>query len=319
MFDRIFYRMMRYGGLRRLQWVFKTEPSRFRTLTERGPTCPACAGQVTHCSDYPSRKKPFANMRVFYCTTCGFGFVPDTAEVLEQYYKSEYGRVNRGDRTAAPQEYFRDLETGYHPALIKYAARAKRQIALLKEAGAPFGRVLDYGSGPGCFLHACDAQEAHAVEPDEMSHKYLEYLGAQLHGDAASLPKAAFDTIIASHVIEHLPVEALHDTLSALVAALTPQGRLLIEVPQGGHSYLHLAGQRQDPHTLFFTGQALVEVVRAAGAQILFQKAMGGVDSPARKDPIYVPEGPPFYRTLRGSLTVVCKAAQQNDSKGGDS
>lgn len=123
------------------------------------------------------------------------------------------------------------------------------------------------------------------------------------------MPEGAFDTIVASHAIEHLPSEALHSTLKRLVGALAPQGRMLIEVPQGGHSYLHLAGQRQDPHTLFFTGQSLVEAVQAAGGAILFQQAAGRIMSPPRADGIYAAEGPPFYQTQRGSLTLVCAAA----------
>ena len=93
------------------------------------------------------------------------------------------------------------------------------------------------------------------------------------------------------------------------MGALAPKGQMLIEVPQGGHSYLHLAGQLQDPHTLFFTGQTLVEAVTSAGGDILFQQAVGHVQSPQRSDAIYIADGPPFYKTRRGSLTLVCCVA----------
>jgi hypothetical protein len=142
-----------------------------------------------------------------------------------------------------------------------------------------------------------------------LSHKYLAHLGAQIHTDVADLPVGTFNTIVASHAIEHLPAEALHSTLVTLMGALAPKGRMLIEVPQGGGSYLHLAGQRQDPHTLFFTGQALVEAVTAAGGDILFQQAVGHVQSPQRSDVIYIADGPPFYKTRHGSLTLVCCVA----------
>ena len=309
MFDRIFHRLLRNDYLRHAQWFFKSEPAEFAPLTTGAHPCPACATPASHHSDYPSRHAPFAQCRVLYCSNCGLGFVTDMADVLAQYYKHEYASSNRGDRGGEPEQYFRDLNAGADTALAKYRDRAKRQMDLLKDNGGTFGRVLDYGSGPGYFLQTCQAQEAHAVEPDALSHKYLSYLGATVHTDIAMLPMGTFDTIVASHAIEHLPAEALHTTLEVLMRALAPQGRLLIEVPQGGHSYLHLSGQRQDPHTLFFTGQALVEAVQAAGGTILFQQAAGRIMSPPRADGIYAAEGPPFYQTRRGSLTLVCAAA----------
>jgi SAM-dependent methyltransferase len=314
MFDRLFHRLLRIDYLRHAQWFFKTEPSHFSPLTPGAqlpnrPACPACAAPASHDSDYPSRHKPFADRRVLYCSQCGLGFVMDMAQVLEQYYKHEYAHSNRGDREVDPAQYFSDSTAGNSPIPVKYKSRVKRQISLLKEHGAAFGRVLDYGSGPGYFLRACQAQEAHAVEPDRLSHKYLAYLGATVHTDTSTLPGSGFDAIVASHVIEHLPAEELLPTLEVLIGALAPQGRLLIEVPQSGHSYLHLSGQRQDPHTLFFTGQALAEAVQAAGGHILFQRAVGQLKSPLRENPVYTPKGPHFYKTQQGSLTLICSAA----------
>ena len=297
---------MRFDVLRHAQWFFKSEPTDFTAQAGQGRPCPACGALSTHQSDYPSRVAPFAQHRVLYCSWCGLGFVPDMGDVLTQFYKQEYATSNRRDRDIPPEQYFRELAAGQDPAMVKYTDRVTRQINLLRKHGAQFERVLDYGSGPGYFLHTCAAREAHAIEPDEMSHKYLQHLGVKIHSDVGALPEGGFETIVASHAIEHLPAEELHDTLVALIKALAPKGRLLIEVPQGGHSYLHLAGQRQDPHTLFFTGRALVEALRGAGAKIVFQGAQGKVDSPLRKDGIYVPKGVPFYRTLRGSLTVIC-------------
>lgn len=305
MFGKIRSLLMRNDTLRRAQWFYKSEPAAFTPLTGDAPMCPACATPATHSSEYPSRVRPFAQHRVMYCTTCGLGFVPGMAATLTQYYNRAYGTSNRGDRQTDPAAYFKEQAAGTDPTLERYAQRVRRQIDLLRQHGAGFERVLDYGSGPGYFLHACGAGQAHAVEPDVLSHKYLHHLGATVHADLSVLPKGGFDTIVASHVIEHLPAEDLRQTLAALLAALAPQGRLLIEVPQGGHSYLHLAGQRQDPHTLFLTGQALIAALKAVGAQILFQQAMGRLDSPRRARAIYAPKGPPFFKTRRGSLTVI--------------
>lgn len=306
MIRKLYHYLLTDTALGKAQWFYKSEPSAFTKLDAEGPACPACSKLATHQSDYPSRVAPFSKQTVLYCAACGLGFVPGMHAILDDYYTDDYADRNRGDRDVAPEEYFRDHVAGDDPALEKYTLRSLRQAKLLRKFDAIFDTVLDYGSGPGYFLFHCKARVAHAVEPDVQSHKYLSYLGAQIHTDHTSLPENTFDCILASHAIEHLPPETLEQVLKTLIDALGPEGRLLIEVPQGGHSYLHLAGQRQDPHTLFFTGRALALSVRRAGGNILFQRSVGKVASPLREDPIYTPKGTPFFRSARGSLTIIC-------------
>jgi len=296
--------------LREAQWFYKSEPSAFTCLSTPGPECPACSTRATHSSDYPSRVPPFSQSTVHYCSFCGLGFVLGLKDQLNAYYTNEYADVNRNDRNAAPGDYFQNIDKGDDPAFKTYTSRSMRQLSLLKTSGARGTSVLDYGSGPGYLLHLLKAQTAHAVEPDTFSHKYLKNLGATIHVDHSTLPKRTFNTIIASHALEHLPAEDLQEVLSGLMASLTPRGRMLIEVPQGGHSHLHLRGERQDPHTLFFTGQALTRSIKRAGGKILFRKALGRVGSPKRQDPVYRPKGPHFFTTSRGSLTVICTHAR---------
>ncbi|WP_456391326.1 class I SAM-dependent methyltransferase, partial [Profundibacter sp.] len=206
-----------------------------------------------------------------------------------------------------PKYYFTEAARQDNKMLHRYFTRAKHQTALLKKHGARFDTVLDFGSGPGYFLHVCKAAQKFAFEPDQESRKYLEYLGATQYTDLADLPKDRFDVITASHSIEHLVAEELHSTLRCLLAALKPQGRLLIEVPQGGHSYLHLKGARQDPHTLFFTPQALVKAAKHAGAKILFRRTVGKPLIPRRQNPIYTPNPKnKFLNAAHGGLTVIC-------------
>ena len=292
--------------LRDAQWFYKSEPAAFTRLDAPGPKCPACGALATHCSDYPSRVAPFAQSTVQFCSACGLGFVLGMKDKLAAYYTQDYARANRHDRYVAPDRYFETIDKGHDPAFATYVARSKRQLALLAKRGAKGTKVLDYGSGPGYLLHLLKARTAHAVEPDLHSHKYLESLGATIHLDHTTLPTRAFNTIIASHTIEHLPAEDLQEVLGKLMASLTPKGRMLIEVPQGGHSHLHLRGERQDPHTLFFTGQAISRALKSVGAKILFREALGRIDSPKRDNPIYTPPGPAFFTTSRGSLTLIC-------------
>lgn len=299
--------LLRIKALREAQWFYKSEPAAFTPLSPPGPNCPACGTPASHRADYPSRVRPFAAMPMQVCARCGLSFVTDVKEVLNAYYTRDYAQQNRQDRDMEPAAYFKSIDAQDYPAFATYVTRSTRQISLLQKFGAPLERVLDYGSGPGYILHLLQAKGAHAVEPDLHSHKYLQHLGATIHADLSTVPEASFDTIVASHTIEHLSAEELQPVLRGLLSKLTETGRLLIEVPQGGHSQLHLRGERQDPHTLFFTGEALVQAVKRAGGQIVFQQAVSRVDNPRRDDPIYTPSGStPFFITTRGGLTVIC-------------
>ena len=302
--------LLRIKALREAQWFYKSEPSAFQRLKAAGPICPACATPASHTSDYPSRVAPFAQSSVHYCSTCGLGFVLGMKDALGAYYTEDYARANRHDRYVAPDAYFQNIDSGEDPAFATYVARSTRQLDLLAKHGAKGTKVLDYGSGPGYLLHLLKPKVAHAVEPDGLSHKYLSSLGATIHTDHTTLPERAFNTIIASHTIEHLPAEDLQEVLGKLMASLSPKGRMLIEVPQGGHSHLHLRGERQDPHTLFFTGQAMCRAIKSVGGKILFRQALGRIGSPRRDAPIYTPTGPKFFTTSRGSLTLICTHAK---------
>ena len=275
---------------------------RFSALPEGGPRCPACGSdRITHVSAYPSDEPLFRMAVVFWCGGCGSGHVPDADRLLGDYYTVDYATQNRRDRGIDPESYF----TGPPESVTmeRYFRRAESQVAALREHGAVFDRVLDFGSGPGYFLHSCDARARFAVELDEASAKYLDWLGAtRLDGEA--LGRGVFDVILASHVVEHLTAESLAPTLDRLFAALRPGGRMLIEVPQGGHSYMKLLN-RQDPHTLFFTPEGLLRAVERPDVVLLaaYQRAPG--KGAVHPQAIYAPKGDAFRTGRGGGLTVI--------------
>ena len=288
--------------------IKKNEPKAFVPISgDFHEECPACGKEsVTYESDYPSHERPFGTARVLYCSACGLGFVPGFGETLQTYYKTDYASTNRKDRDDPPEVYFSKEYRAASPTIKRYFSRAVRQGRLLRAHGASFASVLDFGSGPGYFLFCSKAAQKFAFEPDEASRKYLDWMGATSIPSMDDIKENQFHTIVASHSIEHLVAEELQSTLSKLIKALRPGGRFLIEVPQGGHSYLHLAGARQDPHTLFFTPEALSRAVERAGGTILFQEALAKVEIPRRKVGIYSPSDHTFFNANRGSLALIC-------------
>lgn len=286
--------------------IKKFEPEEFSMLARRR-TCAACGlNTVAFKSDYPSTVTPFSAQEVLYCTNCGTGQVPNSEELLAGYYEKDYASSNRKDREIEPTTYFSEEFREKSPALQRYFNRAQRQISLLRDHGSPVTAMLDYGSGPGYCLYLSGAEKKFAFEPDEKSTKYLNHIEAQRFSALGEIPANSFDAIVASHSIEHLIPEALLATLAILINSLTKNGILVIEVPHGGHSYLHL-DTRQDPHTLFFTPQGLSQAVKLAGGEPLLEKAFAKVHIKRRAHTFYTPPEVPFFQEDRGSLTIVCR------------
>lgn len=290
----------------------KNEPLAFKALPQKAEmACPACGlHEVAFESDYPSNVKPFAHAQVLYCAACGLGFVRDFGPTLEQFYRNDYAATNRKDRDEAPEVYFSDAYRAQNPAIKRYFARSARQLKLLRAHKATMGSVLDFGSGPGYFIHTARPVHRFAFEPDEASRKYLDWLGVKVVPTLEQIRPRLYTAIVASHSIEHLVAEELQSTLSRLISGLRAGGRLLVEVPHGGHSYLHLRGARQDPHTLFFTPEALSRAITRAGGVILYEGALAKEEIPRRSNPIYHPAPDhAFFCANRGSLVVICRNA----------
>lgn len=279
----------------------------FWLLPDLNDSCPICgASEQFFASPYPTEDKYFKNCIVLFCKHCGSGLVPNAERLIGEYYHQNYAEINRKDRNIEPSIYFSAESRKKYKKLGRYFSRSSAKISALKKYNANFDCVLDYGSGPGYFLYLSQPKNSFAVELDQQSDKYLDFLEAKkMHPD--QLPENFFDVIVASHSIEHFTPEELHNRLIQMANALKRSGILLIEVPQGGHSYLVLT-TRQDPHTIFFTPQGIYDAVSRTGLNILSAYARG--KSPVKLHPhgIYKPpEGNDFFQTRAGGLTIICQ------------
>jgi 2-polyprenyl-3-methyl-5-hydroxy-6-metoxy-1,4-benzoquinol methylase len=98
--------------------------------------------------------------------------------------------------------------------------------------------VIDVGCGRGEFLVAChDAGiAARGFDTNERSvadlvARRIEASVAGVPGCFASLADASIGTIVAMHVVEHLPVDALFALFAEGARVLRPGGLLIIETP----------------------------------------------------------------------------------------
>jgi 2-polyprenyl-3-methyl-5-hydroxy-6-metoxy-1,4-benzoquinol methylase len=108
------------------------------------------------------------------------------------------------------------------------------------------GTILDYGAGQGGLLRLLKMRGHDPVATD-ISDEACANLSAQgfkvipldeLHSDQHA---GTFDTIILSHVLEHLAQP--EQELAKLKTLLKPRGRLLIAVPNGGSFYRRAFGR----------------------------------------------------------------------------
>lgn len=279
----------------------------FEASTVGPRSCFVCGGTNLHVLPYPyAAVPPFSRLIVLVCSGCGFGWVPAIPFDLDEYYRTEYGVSNRADRDLPPEAYFALESDAPHPggpALERYFARSRFHLELVRSRMPSIGTVLDFGAGPGCALFLSGAAKKHAIEPDQQSQKYLDHIGA-VRLTLTDLEPGAYDLVLSSHSLEHLPAHELFPTLAVLRKSLREGGLLCVEVPVAslGETYLPV---RHEPHTLFFSPEALERVLVLAGFTVLERRFR----LPARRQVLTRPLRPPStdreYSTAHDGLVIL--------------
>lgn|GEM_PF-1215760 len=273
-----------------------------------GPACAACDGSSLHLLPYPSSISPnFSRLIVLLCASCGFGWVPSLPFDLDEYYRKEYGSGKRTRVDLPPESYFAVDGALHQPGgrLQRYFERSSQQLALIQKHKPRIEAMLDFGSGPGYALFVSAAATKHAIEPDDQSIKYLDYIGAS-RVQLAELKPASYDVILASHSVEHMPIDKLFSTLGRLHTALRPDGLLCVEVPYGSLGRAHIPLEHE-PHTLFFSPDALVRVIERAGFEVVERVARSPVSRQILADPLVTPAPDAWNSGLEEGLVVLAR------------
>ena len=135
---------------------------------------------------------------------------------------------------ATPETLYRRLED----SLRGSEAEVRADVAHYVRLAADHQPVLDVGCGRGEFLAACrDASvAARGVDLNERSVADLKARGLDV--TLAGIPEcfgsvgdASLGSVLAMHVVEHLPVEALFALFREAARVLRPGGLLMIETP----------------------------------------------------------------------------------------
>lgn len=242
-------------------------PDRETDLVRRA-RCPICTG--VHRPD-----TVVDGLHYVRCVSCGLVFMDPmpSQSWYDSLYASDYwiGRARVDD---AAGEVSRRLR--------KEHLRAVQYVHALEQAGGvPVGgAVLEIGCGSGGAVATIARRfgcSAVAVEPDRESRSLASRIGVMIEeGGIAQLLAGGrtFDVVLLSHVLEHVVDPAAF--IRSVVELLAPEGRILVEVPNGfTNESLHLF------HPYLFTRRALTVLLSQSGLQASV-RAHGGASSRMR-------------------------------------
>ena len=190
------------------------------------------------------------------CPECGFVFTWPQPPNLNDYYPPYYRRYN-----PLILQFFKTLQQ----------LKARRWTRTFGNTG----RALEIGCGEAWMLAALKGRgwRVLGIERTPGSAQFAAHtLGVPMivGGLNALHPAARFDLIVLHHVLEHLPQPL--QTLRDCARHLTPQGRLVLEVPNLGSWQFRYARQQWvhvdvPRHLGHFTREALQQALARAGLE----------------------------------------------------
>jgi SAM-dependent methyltransferase len=194
--------------------------------------------------------------------------------------------VNPVVSTTSPDVLYRRVED----ALRGSETHVREDVAPYVDWARDHQPVLDAGCGRGEFLRACrDAGvEAQGVDVNERSIADLKQRGFNVAVAAvpdcfAPIDPAALGSILAMHVVEHLPVDALIALFREAARVLTPGGLLMIETPNAESILVSASDFWRDPtHLAPRHVAALTTLGREHGFEIAEVRAIHEVSEGAR-------------------------------------
>lgn len=203
--------------------------------------CPSCGASAKQAwpgiiapfiAEYVLRG-PVAACRLMECEICQHRYFDQvfSEPELERLYAGYRGPAYFEVRHRHEPWYTETYNSGIGHAPVRVAARKAALSSFLHSSGlkAPLGKVLDFGGDSGQLIPEAWAQERFVHDMSDASA--IE--GVEKLGRETDLEGRAFDLILLSHVLEHVP---------DLIGLLTQVRRLL--PPGGGHIYLEVPLER---------------------------------------------------------------------------
>jgi SAM-dependent methyltransferase len=237
-------------------------------MNNRDLLCPICQDPGSKSAVARVTLGPEDQFDLRYCAACGTRFFHPlpTDRQLSAFYAAEYYTFDR------------ENEEGKGRCFAHWLSRLQ-----------PAGRFLDVGCATGFMLNGVHQKSAWEVYGCELSPEASAFARDQLGlrvstGQlvAAAYPYSYFDVIQVNNVLEHVldPVGLLRE----IHRILKPQGRLLLNIPNGANDVLpleafwraeHLPAHSKDGHLFFIPAAALRNLFKQTGFFIQRQKTYG--------------------------------------------
>jgi 2-polyprenyl-3-methyl-5-hydroxy-6-metoxy-1,4-benzoquinol methylase len=235
-------------------------PSETMHTPTETPNCPLCAANDPQPTGFA--REPFHVVR---CGNCRLWYLSPrlTADATDRLYRSN--------------DYFSGCDAGY----ADYSSQERslrttfrRLLRTMAQSGMTGGRLLEVGAGFGYFLD--EARDFYSTRTGiEMSShaaaKAAEVSGATvLPGVEALGSDDRFDTIVALHVIEHVPDPVAW--VRSLARRIAPGGVMVLATPDMGSFWRQAMGSRwpsfkYPEHLAFYDSATLPRLLEAAGLQ----------------------------------------------------
>ena len=266
--------------------------------------CPACgeSGMRTLFSAtdrlYQTTNKPFLVVECEGCRLMRLYPQPTPLE-LNNYYPADYWFSPSADAATQLAEQYRRLVLMDH---VWFASRA------MENAGGE-GLLLDVGCGGGLFLHMMRERGYTGMGLDfslaaaavAWQRFAIPVVCATL--SRAPLPESSCKVITMYHVLEHL-----FDPVAYLQAAhklLTPEGRLIVQVPNAACWQFLILGKDWNGidvprHLTNFRASELESLMDFAGFEVVRRKHFSLRDNPAGLATSIAPGLDPMARHVRG-------------------
>lgn len=202
---------------------------------------------------------------IHVCDGCELTYLwpqPD-AETLAAFYAAEYRDLYEDPSPAERHE--QDL------------AEARERVSRVEPLVSGGERLLEIGSGSFAFLKsiAPAVGSVLGIEPDDRTRAWfaeVSDLRSLPNIDALTADDGPFDLIVMFHVLEHLPNPV--EYLTHLRSLLSPEGRIMVEVPNADDALISLYGidafrhfYYSIAHLTYFNPPSLKHCAQAAGLE----------------------------------------------------
>lgn len=225
---------------------------------EKDPCCPVCGTPAPATAD-------FSPHRLQHCTTCDLRFRPDLGpEWSEDYVAADDGYARRQELELTGREEQRRLEARRRAAWVAGHVPA----GTLLEIGCAGGEFLDAAARRGFEVRGIEASPSLSARARARYHRDVDQGLAEQRLDG----ERHYDVICMWHVLEHVRSPAA--LLATAATALTPGGRLFVEVPNiasAGAQAMRAAWPQLefDDHAVHFSAAALEAALRRSGFMAL--------------------------------------------------